>query len=57
MDDGSKQHPLMTAGLDLGDKYPTCLIDTEVARLWRRVGCAPAPRPSEDASPPSSPCA
>ena len=30
MDDGSKQHPLMTAGLDLGDKYSyLCLIDTE----------------------------
>ena len=27
--DGSKQHPLMTAGLDLGDKYSyLCLIDT-----------------------------
>ena len=55
MDDGSKQHPLMTAGLDLGDKYPTSASSTRrVARLWRRVGCAPAPRPSEDASPPSS---
>src|SRR5687768_11795880 len=30
MDDGSKQHSLMTAGLDLGDKYSyLCLIDTE----------------------------
>jgi transposase len=28
--DGSKQHPNMTAGLDLGDKYSyLCLIDTE----------------------------
>jgi transposase len=27
--DGSKEHPLMTAGLDLGDKYSyLCLIDT-----------------------------
>ncbi len=26
--DGSKEHPLMTAGLDLGDKYSyLCLID------------------------------
>ena len=58
MDDGSKQQPQMTAGLDLGDKYSyLCLIDTEVARLWRRVGCAPPPRPSDDASPPSSICA
>ena len=28
--DGSKQHPLMTAGLDLGDKYShLCLIDSQ----------------------------
>jgi transposase len=28
--DGSKEHPPMTAGLDLGDKYSyLCLIDTE----------------------------
>jgi transposase len=28
--DGSKQHPLMTAGLDLGDKYSyLCLIDQQ----------------------------
>jgi transposase len=28
--DGSKQHPNMTAGLDLGDKYSyLCLIDTQ----------------------------
>jgi transposase len=27
--DGSKEHPLMTAGLDLGDNYSyLCLIDT-----------------------------
>jgi len=30
MSDGSKEHPLMTAGLDLGDNYSyLCLIDTE----------------------------
>ena len=30
MSDGSKERPLMTAGLDLGDKYSyLCLIDTE----------------------------
>jgi transposase len=29
MTDGSKEHPLMTAGVDLGDKYSyLCLIDT-----------------------------
>jgi hypothetical protein len=28
--DGSKERPLMTAGLDLGDKYSyLCLIDTQ----------------------------
>jgi transposase len=28
--DGSKEHPLMTAGLDLGDKYSyLCLIDQQ----------------------------
>jgi transposase len=28
--DGSKQHPLMTAGLDIGDRYSyLCLIDTQ----------------------------
>ncbi len=26
--DGSKEHPNMTSGSDLGDKY-SCLIDTE----------------------------
>jgi len=30
MDDGSSNHPRMTAGLDLGDKYSyLCLIDTD----------------------------
>ena len=55
--DGSKEQPKMTAGLDLGDKYSyLCASSTRrVARLWRRVGCAPPPRPSDDASPPSSP--
>ena len=58
MDDGSKQHPLMTAGLDLGDKYSyLCLIDTEGGEVVEEgLLCAPAPRPSDDASPPSSPC-
>jgi transposase len=32
--DGSKQHPLMTAGLDLGDKYSyLCLIDTRSGEM------------------------
>jgi hypothetical protein len=56
MDDGSKEQPKMTAGLDLGDKYSyLCLIDTErAARLWRRVGCAQPLRPSGGASSQSS---
>ena len=30
MSDGSKEHPPLTAGLDIGDKYSyLCLIDTE----------------------------
>jgi transposase len=34
MDDGSKEQPKMTAGLDLGDKYSyLCLIDTESAEV------------------------
>ena len=32
--DGSKQHPKMTAGLDLGDKYSyLCLIDSESGEM------------------------
>jgi hypothetical protein len=32
--DGSKQHPLMTAGLDLGDRDSyLCLIDTESGEI------------------------
>jgi transposase len=32
--DGSKQHPLMTAGLDLGDRYSyLCLIDTRSGEM------------------------
>ena len=30
MDDGSKEQPQMTAGLDLGDNYSyLCLLDTD----------------------------
>jgi hypothetical protein len=55
MSDGSKEQHMMTAGVDLGDKYSyLCLIDTlRAARLSRKVGCAPPHRPSDDASPPS----
>jgi hypothetical protein len=32
--DGSKEHPNMTAGLDIGDKYSyLCLIDTESGEI------------------------
>ncbi len=34
MDDGSKERPGMTAGLDLGDKYSyLCLIDTQSGEI------------------------
>jgi hypothetical protein len=57
--DGSKDQPKMTAGLDLGDKYssPSASSTSRVARWQRKVGCAQPQRPSDDASPPSSPCA
>jgi hypothetical protein len=37
--DGSKERPLMTAGLDIADKYsyPCALSIRTVARLWRKV--------------------
>jgi hypothetical protein len=59
MSDVSKGQPQMTAGLDLGDKYsyPCASSTSRVARLWRRVDCVPAPKPSSGASPPDSPCA
>jgi hypothetical protein len=32
--DGSKERPLMTAGLDLGDKYSyLCLIDSQSGEI------------------------
>jgi hypothetical protein len=53
--DGSKERPLMTAGLDLGDKYSyLCLIDSQSGEIIEEgLLCALAPRPSGDASPPS----
>jgi hypothetical protein len=59
MSDVSKEHPLMTAGLDLGDKYShLCLIDTQSGEVIEEgLLCAPPPRPSDDASPPRGPCA
>jgi hypothetical protein len=59
MSDGSKERPLMTAGLDLGDKYSyLCLIDTESGEVMEeRAGCAPLLRLSSGASPRSGRCA
>jgi hypothetical protein len=46
MTDSSKDQPLMTAGLDLGDKYsyPCASSINKAARWWRRGGCVPLPR-------------
>jgi len=57
--DGSKVQPKVTAGLDLGDKYSyLCLIDQHSGEVIEEgLLCAQAPRPSGDASPPSSPYA
>ncbi len=59
MDVSKQQPPKMTAGLDLGDKYSyLCLIDTVSGEVIEEgVGCVPAPRPSDDASPHKSLCA
>jgi hypothetical protein len=46
--DGGKEHPKMTAGLDLGgDKYtyPSASSTQGAARLWQRICWLPAPRP------------
>ena len=58
MSDGSKGQPKMTAGLDLGDKYSyLCLIDSQSGEIMEEgLLCAPPPRPSGDASLPSSRC-
>jgi hypothetical protein len=55
---GSKQHPPMTAGLDLGDKYSyLCLIDQQSGEVIEEgLLCAQLPRPSGGASLPSSRC-
>jgi hypothetical protein len=46
----------MTAGLDIGDKYSyLCLIDQESGEVLEEgLLCARTPKPSGDASPPSS---
>jgi hypothetical protein len=51
----SKEQPKMTAGLDIGDNYSyPCLIDSQSGEVIEEgLLCAPAPRPSDDASPPS----
>jgi len=58
MTDGSKDHPRMTAGLDLGDRYSyLCLIDQESGEVIEEGRLRTTPRPSDDVSPPSGPCA
>jgi hypothetical protein len=44
--DASKEHPPMTAGLDIGDKYsyPCASSIARTVRSWRTVGCVPAPK-------------
>jgi hypothetical protein len=56
MMDGCKGQPIMTAGLDLGDRYsyPSASSTHKTVRLWRRVGCARPQRSSDDVWPPSS---
>jgi hypothetical protein len=56
MNDGSKDQPNVTAGLDLGDKYSyLCLLDTESGEVMEEgLLCALPPKPSGDASPPST---
>jgi hypothetical protein len=53
--DTSKQQPMTTAGLDLGDKYSyLCLIDSQSGEVIEEGRlCAPPQRPSDDASPQS----
>jgi hypothetical protein len=57
--DGSREHPHMTAGLDLGDKYSyLCLIDSQSGEVMEEgLLCVPALKPSSGALPPSNPCA
>ena len=45
--DGSKVHPKVTAGLDIGDKYSyLCLIHTESGEVMEEgLLCARTPRP------------
>jgi hypothetical protein len=54
--DSSKVQPKVTAGVDRGDKYSyLCLIDQENGEVIEEgLLCARTPRPSGDASPPSS---
>jgi hypothetical protein len=51
--DGSKEHPPMTAGLDIGDKYSyLCLIDTESGEVMEEGRLRTSPeKPSSGASP------
>jgi hypothetical protein len=57
--DASRDEPKTTAGVDLGDKYSyLCLIDQHSGEVIEEgLLCARPPRPSDDASLPSSLCA
>jgi hypothetical protein len=59
MSDVSKDQPLMTAGVDIGDKYSyLCLIDQHSGEVIEEgLLCARPPRPSGGALLPSCPCA
>jgi hypothetical protein len=52
--DGSKERPLTTAGLDIGDKYSYfCLLDSESGELIEEgLLCAQPQRPSLEGSQP-----
>src|SRR5919107_3706748 len=45
--DGSKEHPNMTAGLDIGDKYSyLCLLDSESGEVIQESRLRTTPKPS-----------
>jgi hypothetical protein len=54
MTNGSREHPKMTAGLDLGDKYThLCLLDAQSGEIVEESRlCVPLLRPSDSVSTP-----
>jgi len=62
MSDGSRETPMATAGLDLGDNYTyLCLLDIQSGEVLEegrlKVDCVPPPKPSSSALTLSSSCA